>query len=69
MPESRYIQAYPTKNDKILYVKKPLIKKRQQKWHKKSKRSNIKYFLTVYFQTETTQKCKNLVDTLLVLHF
>ena len=49
--------------------KKFVIKKPEKKRHKKSKRSNIKYFLTIYFLTETTQKCTNFVDTLLVLHF
>ena len=45
------------------------LKNAEKKRHKKSKRSNIKYFLTIYFLTETTQKCTNFVDTLLVLHF
>ena len=36
---------------------------------KKSKRSDITYILTIYFLTETTQKCANFVDVLLVLHF
>ena len=35
---------------------------------KKSKRSDIEYFLTIYFLTKTTQKCANFVDALLVLH-
>ena len=48
--------------------KQNLIKNREKKRHKKSKRSNIKYFLTIYFLIQTTQKCTNFVDTLLVLH-
>ena len=32
------------------------------------KQSDIKYFLTIYFLTETTQKCANFVDALLVHH-
>ena len=40
-------------------------KKREKNGSKKSKRSDIKYFLTIYFLTETTQKCANfLVDAL-----
>ena len=31
----------------------------------KSKRSDIKYFLTIYFLTKTTQKCANFIDVLL----
>ena len=45
--------------------KQIVIKKREKKPHKKLKRSNINYFLTIYFLTETTQKCTNFVDTLL----
>ena len=45
-------------------------KKTQKKSRsKKSKRSHIKYFLTIDFLTETTQKCANFVDVLLVLRF
>ena len=35
---------------------------------KKSKRSDIKYFLTIYFMTEKAKKCANFVDALPVLH-
>ena len=42
-----------------------LLKKRSQK----SKRSDIKYFLTIYFLTKTTKNCANAVGSLLVLHF
>ena len=49
--------------------KKSLLKNAEKKRHQKSKRSNIMYFLTIYFLTKTTQKCTNFVDTLLVLHF
>ena len=33
------------------------------------KRSDIKYFLTIYFLTETTKNCANFVGSLLVLQF
>ena len=46
-----------------------LFKKTQKKGSKKSKQFDIKYFLTIYFLTKTTQKCANYVDALLVLHF
>ena len=36
---------------------------------KKSKRSDIKYFLTIDFLTETTQKCAIFIDVNLVIHF
>ena len=35
----------------------------------KSKRSDIKYFLTIDFLTKTTKKCANFVHILLVLNF
>ena len=44
-------------------------KNAKTKRHKKSKQSNIKYFLTIYFLTETTQKWTNFVNTLLSLYF
>ena len=46
-----------------------LFKKLGGEWSKKLKRLYIKYFLTIYFLTETTQKCANFVNTLLVLYF
>ena len=46
-----------------------MIKKRETKLSNKSKRSDIKFFLTICFLTETTQKCANFGDVLLVLHF
>ena len=45
-----------------------LLKNAKKKRSKKSKRSDIKYFLTIYFLTETTQKRAYFVDALLVLH-
>ena len=36
---------------------------------KKLKQSDIKYFLTINFLTETTQNSANLLGSLLVLHF
>ena len=50
---------------KFCTTKKIRYKKYEKKRHKKLKRSNIKYVLTIYFLTETTQKCTNFVDTLL----
>ena len=46
-----------------------IIKKTRKKRSSKLKHSDIKYFLTIYFLTETTKKCANFVDVLLVLHF
>ena len=46
-----------------------LSKKRGKKRSKKSKRLDIKYFLTIDFLTKTTQKCANFVGSQLVLHF
>ena len=45
------------------------IKNAKKSRSKKPKRSNTKYFLTIYFLTETTQNCANLVGVNLVLHF
>ena len=77
-----YIYKKPKKIAKRLYVyeliwwrtrkfctTKKIVMKNAKKRHKKSKRSNIKYILTIYFMTETTKKCTNFVDTLSVLHF
>ena len=44
-------------------------KTRKKSRFQKPKRSDIKYFLTIDFMTETTQKYANVVDTLLFLHF
>ena len=44
-------------------------KMRKKSRSKKLKRSDIKYFLTIDFLTETTQKCATFVDALLVLPF
>ena len=52
-------------DDKRVYFvrqKKIVIKKREKKLHRKSKWSNIKYFLNVYLLIKTTQKCSNFVD-------
>ena len=38
-----------------------------KKRSKKLKRSDIKYFLTIHFLTETTQNCANFVGSLLVI--
>ena len=43
--------------------------KARGKGSKKSKRSDIKYFLTIYFLTETAQNGEHFVDALVVLHF
>ena len=44
-------------------------KKRGKSQSKKSKQSDIKYLLTIYFQTKNTLKSANFEDLLLVLHF
>ena len=46
-----------------------IIKKTREKRSNKTKRSDIKYVLTIYFLTETTQKCANIIHVLLVFHF
>ena len=46
-----------------------LLKKVKKSRSKKSKQSDIKYFLTIYLLTETTQKCEHFIDELLALHF
>ena len=42
-----------------------LSKNAEKKRSQKSKRSDIKYFLTIHFSTETTQNCANFVGLLL----
>ena len=46
-----------------------LSKNAGKKRSQKPKRSDIKYFLTIYLLTETTQNCADFVATLLVIHF
>ena len=46
------------------------IEKKKKKSHsQKMKRSDIKYFLTIYFLTKTTQKCENVADVNIALYF
>ena len=42
---------------------------RKKKRSEKLKRSDIKYFLTIHFLTETTQNCANFVGLLLIICF
>ena len=46
-----------------------IFKNCEKKRSNKTKRSDIKYFLTIHFLTKTTKKCANFVHVLLVLHF
>ena len=41
----------------------------EKKRLKKTKRYDIKNFLTIYFLTKTTQKCANFLHILIVIHF
>ena len=62
---NKYDSTGLSDEERVNFVRPKIRYKNAKKRHKKSKRSNIKYFLTIYFLTETTQKCTNFVDTLL----
>ena len=62
--EIKHIATGLSDEERLNFVrpKKNLYKKTaKKKRHKKTKRSNIKYFLTISLLTETTQKCTNFV--------